>query len=98
MRVILSYVPRGNQLARQWQLLQMIHDDRYPDLEADFILANPPFNTFDWRSERLHDDKRWQYGASPAANATLAWVQGIVYHGAASATSRARTTHRFAVI
>ena len=56
------------------------HNDRHPDLKADFILANPPFNVSDWGGERLRDDKRWQYGAPPAGNANFAWVQHIVRH------------------
>jgi type I restriction enzyme M protein len=56
------------------------HNDRHPDLKADFILANPPFNISDWGGERLRDDKRWQYGAPPAGNANFAWVQHIVHH------------------
>ena len=50
------------------------HNDRHPDLKADFILANPPFNVSDWGGERLRDDKRWQYGAPPAGNANLLWI------------------------
>jgi type I restriction enzyme M protein len=56
------------------------HNDRHPDLRADFILANPPFNVSDWRGELLRDDKRWQYGVPPAGNANFAWVQHIVHH------------------
>ncbi len=56
------------------------HDDRHPDLKADFILANPPFNVSDWGGERLRDDKRWQYGVPPTGNANFAWVQHMVYH------------------
>jgi type I restriction enzyme M protein len=56
------------------------HNDRHPDLKADFILANPPFNVSDWGGERLRDDKRWQYGVPPARNANFAWVQHIVHH------------------
>jgi len=56
------------------------HDDRHPDLKADFILANPPFNVSDWGGDRLRDDKRWRYGAPPARNANFAWVQHIVHH------------------
>ncbi|MFN8625767.1 MAG: class I SAM-dependent DNA methyltransferase [Candidatus Binatia bacterium] len=56
------------------------HNDRHPDLKADFILANPPFNVSDWGGERLRDDKRWQYGTPPAGNANFAWVQHIVHH------------------
>ncbi len=56
------------------------HNDRHPDLKADFILANPPFNISDWGGERLVGDKRWQYGTPPARNANFAWVQHIVHH------------------
>jgi len=56
------------------------HNDRHPDLKADYILANPPFNVSDWRGELLRDDKRWQYGTPPARNANFAWVQHIIHH------------------
>jgi len=56
------------------------HNDRHPDLKADFILANPPFNVSDWGGERLRDDQRWKYGVPPAGNANFAWVQHIVHH------------------
>jgi type I restriction enzyme M protein len=56
------------------------HNDRHPDLKADFILANPPFNISDWGGDRLRDDKRWQFGKPPVGNANFAWVQHIIYH------------------
>jgi type I restriction enzyme M protein len=56
------------------------HNDRFPDLKADYILANPPFNVSDWGGERLRDDKRWKYGVPPAGNANFAWVQHIIHH------------------
>ena len=56
------------------------HADRHPDLKADFILANPPFNVSDWGGERFAEDKRWQYGVPPKGNANFAWVQHIVHH------------------
>ncbi len=56
------------------------HDDRHPDLKADFILANPPFNVSDWGGERLIGDKRWQYGVPPKGNANFAWVQHMAHH------------------
>ena len=55
-------------------------DDRHPDLRADFILANPPFNVSDWGGEHLADDKRWRYGTPPPGNANFAWVQHIAHH------------------
>ena len=56
------------------------HNDRHPDLKADYILANPPFNVSDWGGDRLREDKRWRYGAPPPGNANFAWVQHIVHH------------------
>ena len=56
------------------------HNDRHPDLRADYILANPPFNVSDWGGERLRDDKRWQHGLPPVGNANFAWVQHFLYH------------------
>ncbi len=56
------------------------HRDLHPDLKADYVLANPPFNDSDWRGELLRDDKRWQYGAPPLSNANFAWVQHFIHH------------------
>jgi type I restriction enzyme M protein len=56
------------------------HRDLHPDLKADYILANPPFNDSDWRGELLKDDKRWKFGIPPAGNANFAWVQHFIYH------------------
>ncbi|ABY35027.1 MAG: DNA methyltransferase [Chloroflexus sp.] len=55
-------------------------NDRFPDLKADYILANPPFNMKEWGGEQLRNDKRWQYGIPPVGNANFAWVQHIVHH------------------
>jgi len=56
------------------------HHDLHPDLKADFILANPPFNMSDWGGDLLREDKRWKYGIPPASNANFAWVQHFIYH------------------
>ena len=56
------------------------HNDCHPDLKADFILANPPFNVSNWGADRLADDKRWTYGVPPKNNANFAWVQHMVHH------------------
>ena len=56
------------------------HRDLHPDLRADYILANPPFNISDWGGQRLRDDRRWQYGTPPVGNANYAWIQHIVSH------------------
>ncbi|MHB1526642.1 MAG: class I SAM-dependent DNA methyltransferase [Candidatus Dormibacteria bacterium] len=51
------------------------HDDLHPDLRADYILANPPFNVSDWGGPQLRDDPRWHYGTPPSGNANFAWLQ-----------------------
>ncbi|MGJ4909039.1 type I restriction-modification system subunit M [Bradyrhizobium sp. HKCCYLS2033] len=56
------------------------HNDGHPDLKADYVLANPPFNDSDWRGDLLKDDKRWAYGVPPAGNANFAWVQHFIHH------------------
>ncbi len=56
------------------------HNDRHPDLKADYILANPPFNVSNWGGERLTDDARWRYGVPPKGNANFAWIQHMVHH------------------
>ena len=56
------------------------HEDRHPDLRADYILANPEFNQKAWGGERLAGDRRWRYGAPPPNNANFAWVQHIIHH------------------
>ncbi|MDH6578853.1 class I SAM-dependent DNA methyltransferase [Kitasatospora sp. MAP5-34] len=50
--------------------------DKHPDRQADFIMANPPFNMSDWA--RKTDDPRWRYGVPPQSNANYAWLQHIV--------------------
>jgi type I restriction enzyme M protein len=56
------------------------HNDQHPDLKADYILANPPFNMSDWGGDSLREDKRWKYGKPPVGNANFAWVQHFIYH------------------
>ena len=59
-------------------------DDRLPDLKADYIMGNPPFNMKSWGGEHLQDDRRWKYGVPPKGNANFAWVQHMIYHLAPS--------------
>lgn len=55
-------------------------NDCHPQLKADFILANPPFNLSGWGQDKLLDDVRWQYGTPPAGNANFAWLQHMIWH------------------
>ncbi len=54
--------------------------DAHPDLKADFILANPPFNQKEWGVDILQEDGRWKYGAPPNGNANFGWMQHMLYH------------------
>jgi type I restriction enzyme M protein len=56
------------------------HRDLHPDLKANYLIANPPFNMSDWGGERLREDVRWKFGAPPAGNANFAWVQHFIHH------------------
>lgn len=51
-----------------------------PDLRADVVLANPPFNISDWGGDRLREDARWRFGVPPVGNANYAWLQHILHH------------------
>ena len=54
-------------------------NDRHPDLKADYIPANPPFNVKEWQGDQLREDKRWAYGIPPVGNANFAWVQHFLH-------------------
>ncbi|OGB01348.1 MAG: restriction endonuclease subunit M [Burkholderiales bacterium RIFCSPHIGHO2_12_FULL_61_11] len=54
--------------------------NQHPDLRADFILANPPFNISDWWHGSLMGDARWVYGDPPQGNANYAWLQHMLHH------------------
>jgi len=56
------------------------YDDKFPNLRADFVLSNPPFNA-DWNPNRLSDrDSRLKYGIPPTSNANFMWIQHFIYH------------------
>ncbi|MFF1810761.1 type I restriction-modification system subunit M [Streptomyces sp. NPDC058251] len=63
----------GN-LAPRWG--DTFADDKHPDLKADFVMANPPFNIKDWA--RDEGDPRWRYGVPPKSNANYAWLQHMI--------------------
>ena len=62
-------------------------EDLHPDLRADFIIANPPFNISDYWDESLVDDPRWVYGTPREGNANYAWIQHFLYHLAPKGTA-----------
>lgn len=55
-------------------------DDQHPDLRADYVMANPPFNIKDWWHAKLEGDVRWKYGTPPQGNANYGWIQHMLYH------------------
>lgn len=71
----------------RWNNEGSFHRDELPDLKADFILANPPFNISDWGGDRLVDDARWKYGTPPKGNANFGWLQHILHHLAPRGTA-----------
>jgi type I restriction enzyme M protein len=71
----------------RWNNEGSFHRDELPDLKADYILANPPFNISDWGAERLADDARWKYGVPPKGNANFGWLQHILHHLAPRGTA-----------
>ncbi|MDX2591797.1 class I SAM-dependent DNA methyltransferase [Streptomyces sp. WI03-4A] len=63
----------GN-LAARWG--DTFADDKHPDLKADFVMANPPFNIKDWARDET--DPRWKHGVPPRNNANYAWLQHMI--------------------
>ena len=55
-------------------------NDLHPDLRADYVMANPPFNMKEWWSAKLDNDPRWIVGTPPQGNANFAWLQHMLYH------------------
>lgn len=54
--------------------------DQHPDLRADYVMANPPFNMKEWNGNVSEADPRWKYGIPPKNNANFAWLQHMLYH------------------
>ena len=65
-------------LGAQWG--DSFANDLHPDLRADFVIANPPFNIKNWGADQLAGDVRWKYGNPPAGNANYAWIQHMLHH------------------
>ena len=54
--------------------------DLHPDLRADYVMANPPFNMKEWWDGKLEGDPRWEHGDPPKGNANFGWLQHMLYH------------------
>ncbi|MFT6489262.1 MAG: type I restriction enzyme M protein [Parvibaculaceae bacterium] len=55
-------------------------NNQHPDLRADYVMANPPFNMKEWDAGVSENDPRWKYGTPPSGNANFAWLQHMLYH------------------
>ena len=56
-------------------------NDLHPDLRADYVMANPPFNMKEWWNAKLENNPRWLPGCTPPqGNANFAWLQHMLYH------------------
>lgn len=62
------------QLGNRWG--DTFARDQHPDMLADYVMANPPFNIKSWA--RNESDPRWKFGVPPANNANYAWIQHII--------------------
>jgi len=78
---------RGIEADVKWNAGGSFLQDALPDLRADFILANPPFNDSDWGGSGLKADKRWRYGIPPDGNSNYAWIQHFIHHLAPTGTA-----------
>ncbi|MCD6194735.1 type I restriction-modification system subunit M [bacterium] len=70
IRGIIAHVEQGDSY----------HNDKFPDLRADIVISNPPFNFSDWGADRIQKDPRIKYGLPPNSNANFMWIQHFVYH------------------
>jgi type I restriction enzyme M protein len=67
-------------LSGKIELGNSYYNDMFPHLQADFVIANPPFNA-EWEPSKLSDnDPRLILGLPPAGNANFMWVQHFTHH------------------
>ncbi|GAB7019666.1 type I restriction-modification system subunit M [Halostagnicola bangensis] len=58
-----------------------IRDDQHQGLDADYIIANPPFNMDGWgRDAVASDDPRFKYGVPPNSSGNFAFIQHMIHH------------------
>jgi len=74
----MNMVIRGIEFNLGKEPTDTLNNDQHPDLRADFVIANPPFNQKEWGGSQ--DDKRWTHGIPPKGNANYAWIQHMLYH------------------
>lgn len=63
------------------QLGDSIRNDQFPNLRADKIITNPPFNMSEWGKDTVpEEDSRFEYGMPPSNNANFAFIQHMISH------------------
>lgn len=78
MNLAIRGIDSGNV---RWNSEGSFLNNAHPDLRADYIIANPPFNVSDWSGSSLAEDARWKFGPPPPpGNANYAWLQHFLYH------------------
>ncbi|MFE7063873.1 N-6 DNA methylase [Sutcliffiella sp. NPDC057660] len=55
-------------------------NDQFPDLKADYVIANPPFNQKDWGAERIAKKDPRLIGPITNSNANYMWIQHFLFH------------------
>ncbi len=78
---------RGIEADIRWNGQGSFLRDEFPDLKADFIMANPPFNDSEWGGQLLRSDVRWRYGPPPVGNSNYGWIQHFIHHLSNSGTA-----------
>lgn len=67
-------------LSGKIELGNTYYEDKFPHLQADFVIANPPFNA-EWDPSKLSDsDPRITLGVPQSSNANFMWVQHFTHH------------------
>lgn len=56
--------------------------DRFPNLQADLVVCEPPVGVREWGHDQLLIDPRWEFGVPPRGESELAWVQHCLAHTA----------------
>ena len=76
----MNLVMRSIEADIRWNGEGSFQRDEFPDLKADFIIANPTFNDSEWGGHLLRNDVRWKYGVPPVGNSNYAWIQHFIHH------------------
>ena len=71
-------------LSFELKLGDSLLDDKFPELKADYVIANPPFNVSSWHAEKLPDDDPRLLGPKDGfttnGNANYMWMQTFWSH------------------